>query len=87
LTSLPYQSHAEQIEVLVTDLVLPGMTGKELSDQIQARNPRVKTVFLSGYSEDVVSSHGVLDPGVHFIQKPFDRATLARKLREAIEGS
>jgi CheY-like chemotaxis protein len=79
-------THPRQVDLLLTDLVLPGMTGRELADRIQARSKGLKVVFISGYSEDVTSHHGVLEEGVHFIQKPFTSATLGRKVREALEA-
>jgi signal transduction histidine kinase/CheY-like chemotaxis protein len=79
-------THPKQVDLLLTDLVLPGMTGRELADRIQARSKGLKVVFISGYSEDVTSHHGVLEEGVHFIQKPFTSATLGRKVREVLDG-
>jgi signal transduction histidine kinase/CheY-like chemotaxis protein len=81
-----FEAHSDQIDLVATDVVLPGMTGRELADIIQTRSRDVKAIFISGYSEDVISPHGVLEPGVHFIQKPFDESTLGRKIREVLDS-
>ncbi|OHD70990.1 MAG: hypothetical protein A2W19_07655 [Spirochaetes bacterium RBG_16_49_21] len=74
------------IDLLLTDVVMPGISGKELRDRIQAKRPVIKVLFMSGYTSNVIAHHGVLEAGVHFIQKPFSMNDLARKAREAIVG-
>jgi FixJ family two-component response regulator len=61
------------------------MNGKELRDRIAHIRPGIKTLFMSGYTANVIVQHGVLDEGVHFIQKPFSMGTLARKIRNALK--
>ncbi len=78
------EEHAGGIDLLVTDVVMPEMNGKQLSARLQAVHPGLKTLFMSGYTADVIAHHGVLDEGVHFIQKPFSRKELASKVREAL---
>ncbi|MCF8024766.1 MAG: PAS domain S-box protein [Desulfobacteraceae bacterium] len=74
-----------QIHLLITDVVMPEMNGRDLAAKLSAGMPRLKTLFMSGYTEDVIAHHGVLDQGVQFIQKPFSIQDLAEKVREAIE--
>ena len=77
---------ARQIDVLLTDVVMPGASGPELVQSLVARRSGLKVVYMSGYTEDVIVHHGVLRPGVMFLHKPFTKATLAAKLREALGG-
>ena len=75
------------IDLLISDVVMPGMNGRELRDQIQAIKPGVKVLFVSGYTSNVIAGHGVLEEGVHFAEKPFTLNDLARKVQEAIKSS
>jgi PAS domain S-box-containing protein len=77
--------HAGDIRLVVTDVILPQMNGRELADRLQAIVPGVKCLFMSGYTADVMAHHGVTG-GVHFVQKPFSIAALARAVRGALEG-
>jgi two-component system, cell cycle sensor histidine kinase and response regulator CckA len=79
------QRHAGRIHLLVTDVVMPGMSGRELADRMQALLPGIKVLFLSGYTDDAIVRHGVLEPGVAFLQKPFAADALARKVREVLD--
>jgi FixJ family two-component response regulator len=63
-----------------------GMTGRQLSDEARHRRPGLKTLFISGYTEDSIVHQGKLDPGVNFLSKPFRRRDLALKVREALEA-
>jgi len=64
---------------------MPGMSGRDLADQVQTLLPGIKVLYLSGYYDAIVR-HGVLEPGVAFLQKPFKADTLARKVREVLDG-
>lgn len=74
------------IHLMLTDVVMPGMNGRELSHHIAAFHPETRCLFMSGYPNDIISRHGILDPGIHFIQKPFSAQSLALKLREVLEA-
>ena len=75
------------IHVLLTDVVLPEMNGRELKTALESIRPGMKTLFMSGYTENVIVQQGMVDPQFHFIHKPFSAAGLARKLREVLEST
>ncbi len=76
--------HTGPVDVLLTDVVMPEMNGRLLADRLLELHPHLRCLFMSGYTADVIAHHGVLDEGVHFLQKPFSTATLAAKLREVL---
>src|SRR5881628_1659071 len=78
--------HTGQIDLLVTDVVMPDMNGRALSERLTHVRPKIKTLYLSGYTDDAILHHGVLEEGVAFLQKPFSLGALARKVREVIEA-
>ena len=77
-------THAGTIHLLLTDVVMPGMNGRDLADHLKQKNPGLKILFMSGYTANVIAHHGVLDSGVFFIQKPFSRQELANRVEEAL---
>jgi len=79
------KSYYGRIHLLITDVVMPEMNGRDLAKNILSIYPDIKRLFMSGYTADVISRHGVLDAGVHFIQKPFSKHELLLKLKEALE--
>ena len=79
------REHAGEIHLLITDVVMPEMNGRDLAKNLLSLYPDLKRLFMSGYTADVIAHHGVLDEGVHFIQKPFSRKDLAAKVREALD--
>ncbi len=79
------KTRGSEIHLLLTDVVMPGMNGRELANQLRTIHPRLKSLFMSGYSADVIAHHGVLDEDVHFIQKPFSRQGLAVKVRDVLD--
>jgi len=75
-----------KIHLLITDVVMPGMNGRELSDKLLSIYPDLRCLFMSGYTASIIARHGVLDDGMHFIQKPFSMKDLAAGVREVLEG-
>jgi PAS domain S-box-containing protein len=80
------QEHKGRIDLLMTDVVMPEMNGRDLARSLLSLYPELKRLFMSGYTADVIAHHGVLDSGVHFIQKPFSMSELAAKVRETLDS-
>ena len=78
------EDYPEEIHLLMTDVIMPEMSGKDLLQQVTLLRPGIKSLFMSGYTADVIGHHGVLDEEILFLQKPFTRAGFASKLREAL---
>ena len=79
-------SHAGPIALLVTDVVMPGLQGHQLAEQLAAARPEIRTLYVSGFTESSVIHHGVPDHGVAFLPKPFSAETLSRAVRRVIDG-
>ncbi|NTW49011.1 MAG: PAS domain S-box protein [Chlorobiales bacterium] len=77
--------HSGDIHLLLTDVIMPGMNGKELAEWLCTLKRDLKVLFMSGYPADVISHHGVLEQGVHFIEKPFSLGNISRKLRDILD--
>jgi DNA-binding response OmpR family regulator len=73
-------------DLLVTDVIMPGQSGRALHEQLAVSHPGLRALFMSGHAEDVISHHGVLLPGLRFLQKPFAPSTLLAKVREVLDG-
>jgi two-component system cell cycle sensor histidine kinase/response regulator CckA len=78
------KEYTNEIHLLMTDVVMPEMSGRDLCIQLEASRPGLKCLFMSGYTANVIAHQGVLDEGVHFLQKPFSRGALATKMRDAL---
>ncbi len=76
----------EEIDLLVTDVVMPGMNGRELSQLLTPERSSMKTLYLSGYTSDIIVKRGVLQEGVHLLQKPFSRDDLGKKIKDLLSG-
>jgi two-component system cell cycle sensor histidine kinase/response regulator CckA len=79
------QEYAGEIHLLLTDVVMPQMGGKELADRLKPLRPDIKVLFTSGYTDNAIVHHGVLEPGIDFLLKPFSPAALAQKVREVLD--
>jgi CheY-like chemotaxis protein len=80
------QQHSGPIHLVLTDLVMPRMSGRQLADLLAHYRPGTRILFMSGYTEEAVMRHGVLESGVAFLQKPFNSLGLARKVREILDA-
>ena len=79
------ESHKQQISILVTDVVMPQMSGRELSEKLLQLRPQMKLLFMSGYTDDAILHHGVLDSNLPFLQKPFTPHSFVKKVREVLD--
>jgi len=79
------REHTGRIHLLMTDVVMPRMNGNDLAEQVMKIRPETGTLFMSGYTANAIAHHGILNEGVHFIEKPFMSDSLARKVREALD--
>jgi PAS domain S-box-containing protein len=80
------ETHKGPIHMVITDVVMPGISGRELVKRVMQLRPETKVLYLSGYTEDAIVHKGVLDRGTAFLQKPFTLQTLSRKVREVLRG-
>ncbi len=81
------RTYQDGIHLLMTDVIMPEMNGRELANRMRALHPDIKCLFMSGYTANVIAHHGVLEESVHFLQKPFSISELSAKIREALAGA
>ncbi len=81
------EHHDGPVHLLLTDVVLPGMSGRDLATRLAAVHPETKVLFTSGYTDDAILRHGVLDNATHFVGKPYTRTELTRKVREVLDSA
>jgi len=74
------------VSLVVTDVVMPTMSGRELVRRLTDKHPHLRVLYMSGYTDNVITSGGVLEPGLAFLQKPFTPASLASKVREVLDA-
>jgi YesN/AraC family two-component response regulator len=79
------QPDVQSFDLVVTDVIMPEMGGKKLVDNIRLTHPRAKILFCSGYTNDALVQHGVLEPSIRFLQKPYSMQALAQKIREVLD--
>jgi len=80
-------AHARPIDLLLTDVVMPGVSGRVLAERLIQRHPTLKVLYMSGYTDDAIVHHGVLSPDIAFLQKPFTPASFARAIRAALDSA
>ena len=78
--------HVSPIHLLITDVVMPGASGRELARRLAHLRPEIRVLYVSGYTDDAIVHHGMLEPGLSFLQKPFTPSALARKVREVLDA-
>ncbi len=78
-------AHEGQIHLLLTDVVMPNMSGKEMAEKLLVTRPDLKVLYMSGYTDNAIVHHGVLDESTHFVQKPFGVDALVQKVREVLD--
>ena len=78
--------HDGAIDLLVSDVVMPGMLGKELAERLVGERPDTRVLYMSGYAQPVLASQGTLDPGVALLEKPFTAADLLCAVRDRLDG-
>jgi len=74
----------DHIDLLLTDVVMPGMQGKEVADRLSGSQPDIGVLFMSGYTQGILGAQGILEPGINLIEKPFNEASLLKKLHEIL---
>jgi len=80
------EGFGKPIHLLLTDVIMPGMSGPQLAEKILCQNPNTKIVYMTGYTDDMIVQHRVLEPGVQLLQKPFTKSELALKVRSTLDG-
>jgi two-component system, cell cycle sensor histidine kinase and response regulator CckA len=82
-----FHQHCGPLDLLITDVIMPKMSGRELADQLRQPRPDLKVLFVSGYTDSAIVNHGILEPGTVFLQKPFSPEQLTSKVRDILESA
>jgi CheY-like chemotaxis protein len=85
-SALRAAAQANRLDLVVTDVVMPGLSGRDLAARLAESQPSVRVLYMSGYTDEAIVHHGVLEPGVAFLEKPFTPDSLARKVREVLDS-
>ena len=80
------REHNGTIDILLTDVIMPEMNGRQLADAVSKERPGTKVVYMSGYTDDIIAPHGILEPDVYLVKKPLTPQKLTSSLREALNG-
>jgi two-component system cell cycle sensor histidine kinase/response regulator CckA len=81
------KEHTARIDLLITDVVMPKLSGKEVAEQLRAIHPETRVLFMSGYTDEAIVHHGIVDSDIAFIQKPFSERALAQKIRDVLDAT
>lgn len=81
-----FEQHSDKIDLLLTDMVMPGLNGRDLAQRILEQKPRLKIIYISGYTDDMLLSTGALGPGMSFLRKPLKPDVLAGRIREVLDA-
>ncbi|MEF9438525.1 MAG: response regulator [Candidatus Mariimomonas ferrooxydans] len=81
-----YKEYNGMIHLLLSDVIIPDMSSRDLSERLKKLSPELKVLFVSGYTGNVIAKHGILESGLSFLQEPFSKAALAHKIREVLES-
>jgi len=79
-------SHPSLIQLMITDVIMPSMSGRDLANRLQSERPDMRVLYISGYTSDAIVHHGVLDENIAFLEKPFTPAGIARRVRELLDS-
>jgi len=74
------------IDLLLTDVILPGISGRDIADQLQLSHPSMKVIYMSGYTDEFIAEHGIIDPDIVLLEKPFPMSALLENVREVLDG-
>ncbi|MGD9947895.1 MAG: response regulator [Desulfobulbus sp.] len=80
------EEYADTVDLFMAEIIIPEMNGKELSLQLLSKCQNMKVLYVSGYTANVIAHHGIIDEGINFLQKPFSKKELSRKIREFLDA-